>query len=349
MDRRFPITGHDQELTLERVASFHNLFEAHKKAARGCPDSNEILEFDFHLEKKLLALKMQLLNGSYIPAFPRYFTLFDPKKRNIAVAPFRDRVDHHAVVNILEPVFEKRFIFDSYASIKDKGTHRAVARAQTFIRRCPWYAKADVKHYFDTINHDLLLAMMAKKVQDTGLLSLIEKIVKRAGNETTGLPIGNLTSQFFANLYLDSLDHYIKDGLGVRCYLRYMDDFVIFGWSQGQVTEQMKKAEIYCNDKLGLVLKKKALHIGKSAQGLTFLGMGIYPGTIRVRSVNRRRSIHRIYKKHRAWRIGKINEEKLAESMESVMAHLNHFSQTRVRPLEYFPNNDKRNKGMSTS
>jgi len=334
MDNNIYNPGDVPMATLGWVASFQNLLNAHKKAARGCPHSTEVQKFGFHLEKELLHLKTELLNGGYTPAFPRFFTLFDPKKRTIAVAPFRDRVVHHAVVNVLEPLFEKRFIFDSYASIQGKGTHRAVERAQTFLRRRPWYAKADVRHYFETINQNLLLTMVGKKVQDQGLMRLIEKIVRRTGYESQGLPIGNLTSQFFANLYLDSLDHYIKDGLGVRCYLRYMDDFVIFGWSKKQVCRRMDKAENYCRTKLGLILKQKAFHIGTSAKGLSFLGMGIYPGTIRVLSINRRRSIHRIYRKEKAWRAGKIDGRKLAESMESVMAHLNHFSKTRVSPLE---------------
>lgn len=316
--------------TLEETASFQNLLYAHKKAAIGCRKSAEVMRFYFYLEKELIQLKNTLQSQTYTPSPHRQFTIFDPKERSIAVSPFKDRVVHHAVVNVLEPVFEKRFIFDSYASRRGKGTHKAITRAQTFLRRRPWYVKADIRHYFENIHHKTLLDMLSKRVDDTGLMKLIDKIITANSEGSRGLPIGNLTSQFFANLYLDTLDHYIKDGLGAACYLRYMDDFVIFGWSREQVDKYMTKAEQFCRERLGLSIKKRVLHRGKSTHGLTFLGMGIYPGTIRVRSTNRRRSFHRLHHKHAAWKKGKIDGAVMAASMESIMAHLNHFSNTRI-------------------
>ena len=124
------------------------------------------------------------------------------------MAPFKDRVVHHAVVNILEPLFEKSFIFDSYASRKGKGSHRAIERAQKFMRKRPWYVKIDIEQYFASMDHSILTQLIRKKVKDKGMLFLIQKIINRSGARGKGLPIGNLTSQFFANVYLDVFDHF---------------------------------------------------------------------------------------------------------------------------------------------
>ena len=309
-----------------QVVSFGNLHTAYKKAASGCRKNQELARFNFHLEKELISLQNELISGGYTPAFHRYFTIYDPKRRTIAVAPFRDRVVHHAVVNVLEPLFEKRFIFDSYASRKEKGTHAAAVRAQTFCRRRPWYGKADIEKYFESMDHAVLLKALKRKIKDNALMVLIEKIVFCSPTPSKGVPIGNLTSQFFANVYLDLLDHYMKDELGIRCYIRYMDDFLIFGWSKRQTMDRLEKANAFLQDTLLLTLKDRVTRIDRSTRGVSFLGMGIYPGTIRVWSKNRRRSMKRISANYRRWCNGEIDETTLANSLESVMAHLTHFS-----------------------
>ncbi len=322
-----------QNNMFDQTICFANLLSAYKKAVRRCRKTDEINKFTFYLEKELIQLKKELSSETYVPAPHRYFTVFDPKKRTIAVAPFQDRIVHHAIVNILEPIFEKRFIFDSYASRKNKGTHAAVKRAQKFIRKRPWYLKADIQKHFDSIDHKILLKQIKMKIKDERLFSLIEKIVHRPDLPLKGLPIGNLTSQFFANLYLDIFDHYIKDQLGIKCYLRYMDDFVIFGWSQKMVKERHDKADLFLKKNLKLSLNKKVSYLGKSITGLSFLGMRIYPGTIRVKSENKKRSIKRIYKNHQLWETGKVHEDALVSSVKSVMAHLTYFANVRCEQI----------------
>ncbi|SLM27480.1 RNA-directed DNA polymerase (Reverse transcriptase) [Desulfamplus magnetovallimortis] len=312
-----------------KTISFSNLHAAYKKAASGCRKNNELAKFYYNLEKELIKLQEELISGRYLPETYRYFTIYDPKERTIAVAPFRDRVVHHAVVNILEPVFEKQFVFDSYACRKGKGTHAAIERAQNFIRRRPFYVKADISKYFDSINHSILLNQIVKKIKDQYLIDLIEKIIAASHTPGKGLPIGNLTSQFFANLYLDVFDHYMKDQLGIKCYIRYMDDFLLFGWSNKQVKERFTWAELFLQEKLKLSLKTRITYYGKSKHGVTFLGMRIYPGTIRVKSENRKRSIKRIINKQSLWQKGEINDEQLTSSLESVMAHLQYFNKIR--------------------
>lgn len=152
------------------------------------------------------------------------------------MAPFRDRVVHHALVGALEPIYERCFINDSYATRKGKGTHRAVRRAQAFMRKTQGYLKTDVEKYFDRIDHAILQGIIERKIKDRNLLKLIGLIIANSDRSRglakgKGLPIGNLTSHFLANVYLDPLDHFLKDGLGLRYYVRYMDDMVFFSYS----------------------------------------------------------------------------------------------------------------------
>ncbi|MCD4678713.1 MAG: reverse transcriptase/maturase family protein [Desulfobacula sp.] len=313
----------------KKLVSFENLLSASRKAAKHCRKTQEITKFFFNLEKEIFKLQAKIINGTYEPCPYQYFTIHDPKKRLIAVAPFKDRVVHHAVVNMLEPLFEKCFIFDSYASRKGKGTHKAIKLSQQFIRKRPWYVKIDIEKYFDSINHAVLMKLVQKKIKDKKVLLLIQKIVGRSAAKGKGLPIGNLTSQFFANVYLDNFDHYIKDGLGIKCYLRYMDDFLIFGWSKKQVELRLHKAQQYLGSNLDLKINNKALYLGQSKCGISYLGRRIYPGVIRVRAENKNRSLKRINKKIKLWKINKINDDVLISSMNSVIAHLDSFSNLR--------------------
>src|SRR6056297_999097 len=157
----------------------------------------ELCSFN-NLVQNLTTLREGLEKETYQPGKYRTFEISDPKKRTISVAPFEDRVVHHAIVNILEPIYERRFIYDSYATRKDKGTHKAVRRAQTFLRSNKFYLKMDIQHYFDSVVQDILINIIAKKIKDKRLMRLIETIIRNGGDGMTGLPIGNLTSQFFA-------------------------------------------------------------------------------------------------------------------------------------------------------
>ena len=216
-----------------QVHDFGHLYRAYRRALRGSGHTREALAFSFHLERELLQLVQELRTGQYQPAPYRYFHIYEPKKRLISVAPFRDRVVHHALVGVLEPIFDRCFIYDSYATRVGKGSHAALQRAQQFVRRYRWFYKADIHQYFASIDHDLLLQRVAHKVKDAQVLALTERIIRNGGEAGRGLPIGNLTSQFFANVYLDPFDHWVKQELRVKGYLRYMDDFVLFAEEKG--------------------------------------------------------------------------------------------------------------------
>lgn len=306
--------------------SFQNLLLAWRKTRRGSGRSLEGALFFQELEKELLALRSELESGIWAPRPFRYFDIFDPKHRTIAVSDYRDRVVHHALVNVLEPVFEKRFIADSFATRKDKGVHAAVFRAQHFLRGHAFYLKTDVEKFFDSVNHDVMLDILAHKIKDKRLMGICEKIV-RHGNaaEPRGLPIGNRTSQFFANAYLDLLDHFLKDRCRLRGYVRYMDDFILFENDKKRLLSLRTATEDFLWEKLQLRLKPASTFLNRPQNGLPFLGRRIFPGIIRLRTENLRRITRRMALRERQLLHGELDEQAFLHSMNSYWAMLSFY------------------------
>lgn len=319
----------------EYVTAFANLFNAATRARQGCGWGRETSRFFFHLESELFALQDELMTGRYTPGTYRFFEVHDPKCRTIAVAPFRDRVVHHAVVQVLTPLYERMFIHDSYATRAGKGTHVAIRRAQGLMRAWPWYLKADVAKYFDNVDHDILIALLRRKIKDDRLLDLLEKIIRNASLLGIGLPVGNLTSQFLANVYLDPLDHELKDHWGVPGYVRYMDDWVLFGDDRKGLMACLPKVENFLETQLKLRLKTKATWLNRSSHGLSFLGMRVFPNFVRMQPRTRRKSLRCMNHRIREWMQGDISEEKMAHSLDSIVAHLRHFSPNVRIPVDY--------------
>ena len=314
-------TGH----LFSQVTGFSNLLAAAKRARQGCGWGPESARFFFHLEPELLRLRRELQSGVHHPGPYRFFEVRDPKQRTIAVAPFRDRVVHHAVVAVLEPIFERCFIFDSHATRKGKGTHAAIGRAQFFLRRWPWYLKMDVEKYFASVDHDILLALLARKIKDRRLLNLLERIIRNADGRGIGLPIGNLTSQFLANVYLDPFDHLLKDRWRIPGYVRYMDDWVIFSDGPGPLRALIPSIEEFLWQRLRLRLKPDGTWLNQARHGLGFLGVRIHPNHIRQRRENRTRSLRRINERMTAWDRREIDDQGLSHSLDSIVGHLRHF------------------------
>ncbi len=311
----------------EELCSFQNLHKAFRRAFGASGRHQEAYEFHFHLEKELLRLKKELEDNAYRPSPYRYFEISDPKKRTISVAPFRDRIVHHALVGILEPVFEKRFIYDSYATRKEKGTHKAIRRAQEFMKKNYFFLKTDVAKYFDSISHDILMELLRTKIKDENVLILAERIIRNSDTsreiqEGVGLPIGNLTSQFFANVYLDPQDHYMKDKLGVKYYIRYMDDMVMFSDSRNELKDLLKQMRFFLSDRLRLVLKERVTQINTRLHGLPFLGFRVFPNLIRIRQENFRRLKGRRRQREKEFENGLISEETFVMSVRSMFEHI---------------------------
>ena len=275
----------------EQIAAFEPLWRAARRAARGKPLSRQAAAFLLDLEPEVLQLERELVSGEYRPRGYRTFSVRDPKPRTISAAPFRDRVVHHALCAALEPVFERYAIDDSFACRKGKGQAAALDRAQAFSRRHAWFLKLDVLHFFERIDHDVLRRQLARLTKDRRALDLCDRFlgVGAPGSAPgTGLPIGNLTSQHFANLYLGPLDHAIKERLRVPGYLRYMDDLILFGPDRASVRgwHEAVAGEL---GTLGLTLRADATRSGPVTAGVPFLGLRLWPRQRRLDGARARR------------------------------------------------------------
>ncbi len=299
-------------------------------AARARRYRDSVADFNFHLEDEVEMLHRELTNKTYKHGKYRVFNVYDPKKRLIAAAPFRDRVVHHAVHDVIEPFIDETFIYDSYACRKDKGTHKAVDRAQSFLRANRFCLHGDVKKYFPSIDHGILKEIFAKRTIDTDLAWLVNGIIDSARqlSETSlsldghdkGLPIGNLTSQFFANLYLNELDYFVKFDLR-RHYIRYMDDFLVFGNDKKALINIKEQVRDFLNEKLTLRMHEGKSQIYNTANGLKFLGFRIYRNYRRLASDNVRRFKKRLRKFTYLFENDKINENRISDSVRCWVAH----------------------------
>lgn len=293
----------------EEIVSFENLLLASKKAFRGKRDRPKVAEFYFELEKELIHLREELLNKTYEPRLLRTFLIYEPKEREIGASDFRDRVVHHAVCNVIEPIFERSFIYHSYACREGKGTHRAIKDAQCFSRKYRYFLKCDIRKYFASIDHKILKLILAKKFKDPDLLRLLYIIISSSGPDSNekGLPIGSLTSQHFANLYLDVFDHYIKDSLRIKAYLRYMDDFILFSDEKPELHFLYVKMKNFLGSELQLQLKENATVLAPVTDGVPFLGFRIFPNMIRLKRENKKRALKKIKLVNKAFCSGKLD------------------------------------------
>lgn len=314
-----------------KITDFSNLYMAFKKAFRGTNRSRDTLRFYFDMENELLRLQDELKSGTYKPSSYRYFKIYDPKERIISVAPFRDRVVHHAIVNVLEPIYEKAFIYDSYATRKSKGTHKAILRAQSFLKKNKWFLKADVQKYFETIYHNLLMEILSRKIKDRDILNLLGSIIENGGCEGKGLPIGNLTSQVLANVYLNPFDHYVKSELKMMYYIRYMDDFVIFSDNKDALKFLRKDIEFFLERELQLRLKPKALILNQRLNGLSFLGARIFPNLLRIKKDSLKRCMSKLHNRLRMWESGHLTEDTFKMSLSSIAGHMSFFNTSSLR------------------
>lgn len=261
----------------DAVVDRDNLREAFLKASRGKRHRADQQRYVANLEEELERLRAGLLNLDYpVGAYTR-FMIHDPKEREISVAPFAERVLHHALMNVCEPYFDRWLIADTYACRRGRGQLRAVRRAQTFAAHRAWFLKCDFRKFFDSIPHDGLVRMVGRKFKDPFIVAWFERII--AGYEKTpgrGLPIGNLTSQHLANLYLDPLDRLCQG-----FYVRYMDDFVLWGDLKDDLKRRRDEIVAFSRDRLGLDLKGRPF-INRTALGMDFLGLRVFPHRLRL-------------------------------------------------------------------
>jgi len=315
----------------EKIISFDNLVLAAKKAFRGKKDKRRIADFCLNLENEILALRSELHTRTYAPRPLRAFWIYEPKLRKIGASDLRDRVVHHAVFNIIEPILERGYISHSYACRTGKGTHRVVRQAQAYCRRYRYFLKCDVRKYFESIDHEVLKRLLERRFKDPELLWLLGVIIEASGEGGRGIPIGSLSSQHFANLYLDCLDHHVKDGLGVKGYIRYMDDFLCFGNDKEGLHRIKADIESRLRGGLKLELKRSATMMALCRDGVPFLGFNIFPGIIRMRRENKKRSLGKMRARTNEFETGQLGGEAYSRSMSSIAEHLKMANTYRLR------------------
>jgi len=315
---------------IENIADPDNLRFAFWKACKGKEDKEEVIDFRENLDANLLCLRNELLNGTVAVGNYHYFTIHDPKERLICAASFRERVLHHAVMNICHTYFEKFQIFDSYATRIEKGQYAALERAKFYSSNYQWFCKLDVRKYFDSIDHEVLYNKLILKFKDPFLLELFLRIIK--SYQTTpnkGLPIGNLTSQYFANFYLGYADHFIKEKLQAIAYVRYMDDMVF--WSNDKVAllilaNQFKE---FINTTLKLQLKPYC--INSLEKGLPFLGYVVFKDCIRLNKNSKKRFTQKMKLYHSNLKNEKWTQTQYARHVLPLIAFTRHANSTNLR------------------
>ncbi len=324
----------------DELCHYDNLYGAYWKARKGKTQRKYVLDFEEKLSGNLMQLQQELQSQTYHPKPLETFILRDPKTRKISKSDFRDRIIHHALCQIIEPIFEKRFIYDSYANRLGKGTLKAVQRFDDFKRKVSkndihpcFVLKADIRHYFDTVDQDILLAILSKRITDEKVLRLIKVILANYFTNVPGkgMPLGNLTSQFFANVYLNELDQFVKHTLKAKYYLRYVDDFVILHKTKEILDSYKQRIGLFLREKLALELHPHKSKIISLEQGINFLGFRIFYYHKLIRKKNIYKS-HRKFKQLQEWYQKElVGREKAVEGLEGWLAFVSHANTYKYR------------------
>ena len=331
-----------------RIWAFENLFDAARRAQRAKRFKDEVLAFNFRLEANLIALQSVLISRAYEPGPYKTFVIYEPKRRLISAAPYRDRVVHHALCNVIEPLFDATFIDSCYANRRGKGTHKALDHFVACARRHRYCLRADVEKYFPSVDHAILKAKVRRKIKCPDTLWLVDTILDNSNPQEPvwqyfegddlltseerrdGLPIGNLTSQLYANVYLNEVDHAMVARFGGGRYLRYVDDFAFFS----DDTEELEQAREQLNK--GLARDRLCLHpvkteITQTRHGLNFLGFRVFPDRVRLRQENLRRARRRMRGLQRDYRSGRIAWPDVKNSLQSWNAHASYGDTWQLR------------------
>ncbi|MFA7653449.1 MAG: reverse transcriptase/maturase family protein [Candidatus Magasanikbacteria bacterium] len=321
------------------IVSLENLVMAWDEFQAGKRAKPDVQAFEFMLEENLIALRNDLISKQYVHGPYTSFYICDPKVRHIHKATVRDRILHHAVFRILNPIFETTFIPNSFSCRIDKGTHKGVTAIEQMLRQAshnytsPCFAlKCDVRKFFDSIDHAVLLSILEKRIIDPDTRWLLRQIVQSftAGWHTLlnpcGVPIGNLTSQLFANVYMNEFDQFIKHDLKVKYYARYTDDFIIISTDRNYLRDILTPITNYLNDRLKLSLHPKKVSIRKCQQGVDFLGYVVRPHHLLVRNKTKQRMFRKLKDKATLFRDEQIDDYSLSQSLQSYLGALSHAS-----------------------
>ena len=326
----------------EKVVSVENLLEAWKEFERGKKSRKDVQEFSLHLMDNIFSLHDDLLHHTYKHGDYQAFKINDPKPRDIHKAMVRDRLLHHAIYRILCPFFDRIFIADSYSCRLGKGTHKAINRFREFsykvsknnTKTC-WILKCDIKKFFANINHEILLDILRKYISDDDILWLLQEVIRSfsSARPGIGLPLGNLTSQLFVNIYMNEFDQFVKHKLKTKYYIRYCDDFVIFSENKKWLEDQVEQIRKFLHNKLKLELHPDKISINTLASGVDFLGWVNFFDYRVLRTKTERRMLRKIKEKRFLLCEELISEELFNQSLQSYLGMLKHCRGCKIERL----------------
>ena len=292
---------------MTEIVVWDNLLTAYFKACRGKWNNEEAFFYGRNLDVNLRLLQSQLQAGTPDVGHYHYFRIYDPKERLICATSFRERVLHHAIMNVCHKYFDRTLIYDTYATRIEKGTYAALYRVWQGAKRYKYAVKLDVRKYFDSVSHEILRRILSRLFKDATLLRIFDALIDSYNTtDGYGIPIGNLTSQYFANLYLSPVDHFAKNVMRVPMYVRYMDDIVVLGNNKNELQSFVVRLEEYIQA-LKLKLKPK-LYI-RTEQGIPFLGYRVYPFKMLLKGTSKCRFKRKITALETAMYDGTITEE----------------------------------------
>ena len=342
-------TAQDALPLFERIASFPALLAAAQRAAQSKRDRPDAAAFFFHLETWLLRISDALYAGTWQPGPYRKVMLHEPKTRHISIAPFADRVVHQALHGALRPLLERSYITDTFASIPGRDQHRAIARYEQFAARQPWVLRCDIHRFFPSIDHAVAKACLRRHVRCPRSLALFDKVIDGSNPQEPvlrfypgddlftphqrrrGLPLGNLTSQMLGNLVLNPLDHFVKEVLRVKGYVRYLDDFALFCDSPAQGRAFQAEVGQFL-DAQRLSLHATKTRVQQTSQVTLFLGLELHRhGHRRLPHVNVSRAVQRINQCRAGWLDGSLSEAQVRTRLNGWVAHARHADTFQLR------------------
>lgn len=334
------------------IVTWENLWAAYHKAARGKRGRAAAAVFEFKLSDQLLALQDELISGNYHPGAYRHFVIQEPKRRLISAAPFRDRVVHHALCNIIEPLFEARFHENSFANRKGKGTHRAIDQLQAYARRYRYVLRLDIVQHFTSLDHATLKQALFRVIADPQVQQLITIILQSgegvladeydmiyfsgdmllARLRPRGLPIGNLTSQFWSNCYLNGLDWFVARELGCKAYVRYVDDFALFADNKRQLWQWRQKIATFLAS-LRLIIHENSTQVAPVNSGIPWLGFVVFPTHRKLKRRNMVQFTRRLERNLSLYQQKAISFAELDASVQGWINHVRYADTWRLREV----------------
>lgn len=315
---------------IKNIFNIDNLYSAWIKARKNKIHQKEVLIFEKELDNNLIGLQMEIISGKLKIGNYNFFTITDPKKRTICAASFKERVLHHAIMNVCNDIFERHLIYDTYATRKGKGTYAALDRLKEFVKRYKYYVKLDVRKYFDNIEHNILKYQLSRLFKDQKLLNVFFKIIDSYSvSENRGVPIGNLTSQYFANHYLSIADHFAKEQLKLKGYIRYMDDIVFLDNDKTILKRKYIEFKKFVSNNLQLDLKP--LVLDKTSNGIPFLGYKVFKYIVRLSQRSKLRFKSKLKEYEKYLLMGKWSEKEYHQHILPLLAFVEYADTIKLR------------------